>query len=180
MMQRARGWTRQTVLSGAAALAIVIVAGLPRGAAAADDPSLTGTSHTDDLVLARQLLMDINETAMMPIDRAAGGADIDLGVLKTQAYNIYTALSVAPHLFPSSTKPVYDKDGAPTPSTAAAAGIWDDFEAFYTQMTDAANLAYDLSQAADIGKFRTLAKQMRVSCDSCHETHMKVYDPNAK
>jgi cytochrome c556 len=159
----------------------VVVAGLPHGAAGADaDPSLTGSSHTDDAILARQLLMDLNETAMMPIDRAAGGAVLDLTMLKAQAYTIYTVLSVAPHLFPSSTKPVFDKDGVPTPSTAASPKIWDNFEAFYGQMADAASVAYDASQAADIAKFRTLAMQMRTGCDSCHDKNMQVYDPTAK
>jgi cytochrome c556 len=183
MINPVRNLSHRGVRSGLACLLIAagVVAGTPFHAMGQKaDPSNTGVTRTDDLILARQLLFDMNESAMMPIDRAAGGADLDLGLLKAQAYTIYTVLSVAPHLFPSSTKPVFDKDGVPAPSTAASPKIWDDFDAFYDQMTDAANVAYDASQAADIGKFRPLAMQLRMACDSCHDKHMQVYDPTAK
>ena len=142
----------------------------------AADPSFTGTSHPDDVIMARQLLMDGNETAMGPIDRAAGGEDIPLAALKEQAYAIYTYLSAVPHLFPSETKPVTSPDGSP-PATAATAAVWDDFDAFYGRAMAAANDAYDASQAADIAKFRTLAMQLRMDCDSCHAKYMHVFDP---
>jgi cytochrome c556 len=179
MKQGVRVWARPAFTAGLASIAIAgIVAGLPLTATGADtDPSLTGVTHTDDVVLARQLLMENNETAMMPIDRAAAGENIDLATLKNSAYSVYTVLSAAPHLFPSSTKPVYDKDGTPTPSTSAAPAIWEDFDAFYARFTDAANLAYDMSQAKDIATFRTQAKQLRADCDGCHAKNMNVFDP---
>src|SRR4051794_21447335 len=157
MTQSVRGFAKPAVYVGAAALAISsFILASSRNAIGADaDPSNTGATHTDDLVLARQLLMDSNETAMMPIDRAAGGENVDLNVLKNQAYAIYTNLSIALHLFPSSTKPVIGPDGSPTPSTAASPKIWDDFEGFYARFMDASSLAYDMSQAKDIATFRT-------------------------
>ena len=156
-----------------------IVAGLPLAATGADtDPSLTGVTHTDDLVMARQLLMDSNETAMGPIDRAASGENIDLATLKNLAYTIYTNMSVAPHLFPSSTKPVIGPDGSATPSTAAAPDIWTNFEAFYDKFTEAANVAYEMSQAMDVATFRTKAKDLRAGCDDCHAKDMNVFDPS--
>jgi cytochrome c556 len=141
------------------------------------DPSYTGASHSDDLVLARQLLMEGNETAMGPIDRAVGGEDIPLVALRASAYTIYTYLSIGPHMFPSQTKPVTAADGTVTPSTAAVAAIWDDFDAFYNQFTDAANLAYTMSETADIATFRADAKMLRVDCDACHAKNMHVFDP---
>jgi cytochrome c556 len=120
--------------------------------------------------------MDGNETRMGPVDRAAGGEDLPLQSLKDDAYAIYTYLSVAPHLFPVETKPVASPDGSP-PSTAATAAVWADFDAFYDEAMIAANIAYDASQAPDIGKFRDLAKQLRMACDSCHATYMHVFDP---
>jgi cytochrome c556 len=140
------------------------------------DPSFTGISRPDDLIIARQALMQINETAMMPIDRASNGEDVPLDVLQQQAFTISTVLSVAPHLFPSTTKPVFLPDGSP-PATAATEAIWKDFDAFYDQMMDASNIAYDASQAPDIGKFREMGKKLRAACDSCHEVAMKVFDP---
>jgi cytochrome c556 len=165
-------------LTPAAVAAAVIAVGLPLTAIGADtDASLTGISHTDDLIMARQLLMDSNETAMGPIDRAAGGEKIDLATLKNLAYTIYTNLSVAPHLFPSSTKPVIGTDGAPEPATAASPDIWKDFDAFYNQFTDAATTAYDMSQATDLTKFVMGAKDLRMDCDGCHAKNMNVFDP---
>jgi cytochrome c556 len=179
MRQGVRGFTRSALLGGLATLAVsaFVMAGLPRAIGADADPSNTGAAHTDDLVMARQLLMDSNETAMMPIDRAASGENVDLAVLKNAAYTIYTALSVAPHLFPSSTKPVIGPDGSPTPSTAASPAIWDDFEGFYTQFMNSANLAYDMSQATDLASFRASAKMLRADCDACHAKNMNVFDP---
>jgi cytochrome c556 len=170
---------RRTLTAGFAAAAVAgVVAALPLTATGADtDPSLTGISHTDDLILARQLLMDSNETAMGPIDRAASGEKIDLATLKNLAYTIYTNLSVAPHLFPSSTKPVIGADGSPEPATAAAPDIWKDFDAFYNQFTDAAMTAYDMSQATDQTKFVMGAKELRMDCDGCHAKNMNVFDP---
>jgi len=104
------------------------------------------------------------------------GEDIPLAALKEQAYAIYTYLSAVPHLFPSETKPVTSPDGSP-PATAATAAVWDDFDAFYGRAMAAANDAYDASQAADIAKFRTLAMQLRMDCDSCHAKYMHVFDP---
>jgi len=178
-MKQIRVWARPALFSSLAgiAMASAVLGGLPRAVGADADPSLTGVTHADDVVLARQLLMENNETAMMPIDRAAAGDNIDLATLKDSAYSVYTVLSAAPHLFPSSTKPVYDKDGTPTPSTAAAPAIWEDFDAFYNRFTDAANLAYDMSQAKDIATFRTMAKQLRADCDGCHAKNMNVFDP---
>jgi cytochrome c556 len=180
MMQRLGDLVRP-VLWGSlvCAIGVAVVAGAPLRAqvAAKPDPSNTAVTRTDDFVLGRQMLMNLNETAMMPIDRLAGGQDVDLGLVKAQAFIISSVLSAAPHMFPSSTKPVFDKDGAPTPSTAASPKIWDDFDAFYETMSDVSNLAYDLSQAADAAKAKTLAMQLRTACDSCHENFMQVYDP---
>ena len=180
MKQRVRGLSRPVALGSAAALALaaVVAVALPIRAIGADvDPSITGISHTDDLVMARQLLMDSNETAMMTVNPATPPANPDLAAMKAAAYQIYTNLSIAPHLFPSSTKPVIGADGSPTPSTAASPKIWDNFDAFYQQMTDAANLAYDMSQATDVAKFRMQATMLRADCDGCHGKNMNVFDP---
>jgi cytochrome c556 len=141
------------------------------------DPSFTGNSRPDDLIIARQGLMEINETAMMPIDRAVNGEDIPLDILQAQAFTISSVLAVAPHLFPSTTKPVFLPDGSP-PATAATLAIWKDFDAFYNEMMDASNVAYDASQAPDMAKFREAGKKLRAACDSCHEVNMKVFDPS--
>jgi hypothetical protein len=173
-------FSRRAMFGSATAVAMfaAFTAALPYRAVGADsDPSLTGTSHTDDLIMARQLLMDSNDTAMMTVDPATPPANANLDALKMAAYLIYTNLSVAPHLFPSSTKPTIGPDGSPDPATAASPKIWDNFDAFYGQFMDAANLAYDMSQATDVAKFRTQAMMLRADCDACHAKNMNVFDP---
>ncbi len=167
------GFWRLAVFGRLTVLAVVgSITAAPLMAVAADpDPSNTGISRPDEMILARQVLMDLNEAAMIPIDRAAVGGEVSLEAAKAQAFIIYSVLTVAPHLFPSTTKPVASPDGSP-PATAALPSIWEDFDAFYDQLIDGATLAYEASQANSIGKFRDLAKQLRASCDACHAQHM--------
>ncbi len=67
-------------------------------------------------------------------------------------------------------------DGTP-PSTAATEVIRADFGGFYQAAADAANVAYEASQAPDIEKSRASARQPRIACDSCHGKYMHVFDP---
>jgi cytochrome c556 len=173
-------WSIGCVAVGGFAVAVLLsVPALRAQVAAPADPSNTAVTRTDDFVLGRQMLMNLNESAMVPIDKLGLGENVDLRAVKDQAFLISSVLTAAPHMFPSSTKPVFDKDGSPTPSTAASPKIWDDFDAFYDAMIDSSNVAYDLSQATDAARARPLAMQLRATCDSCHEKWMQVYDPRS-
>lgn len=140
-----------------------------QGAAAA--AGLTGAKHADDVIMARQLLMDAIEGDMGAIEVAVGSGKGDLGSLKNRAYSISTLLSAFPHLFPPETKP------SPNGSTTASAAVWQDFEKFYDKVQAAAGVALDASLAADAGKFAAAAKDLRAACDSCHEAYMAVAGP---
>jgi cytochrome c556 len=135
-------------------------------------PGLTGIDHAADVVQARQLLMSGIEEDMQPIDLAAGGRDLTLDEVKSNAYRINIALAAFPHLFPPQTKPGPDEF-----STAAAPAIWQDFEAFYSLSDTAAKAAYDASQATAIDQFRESAKKLRAACDGCHAKYIKVEAP---
>jgi cytochrome c556 len=135
-------------------------------------PGLTGIDHAPDVVQARQLLMSGIEEEMQPIDVVAGGKDLPLDEVKSNAYRINIMLAAFPHLFPPQTKPGPDEY-----STAAAPEIWQDFEAFYSQSDAAAKVAYDASQATAIDQFRDNAKKLRAACDGCHGKYMKVEPP---
>jgi cytochrome c556 len=135
-------------------------------------PGLTGIDHAADVVQARQLLMSGIEEDMQPIDLVAGGRDLPLDEVKSNAYRINIMLAAFPHLFPPQTKPGPDEF-----STAAAPAIWQDFDAFYSQSDAAAKVAYDASQATAIDQFRESAKKLRAACDGCHGKYMKVDAP---
>jgi cytochrome c556 len=154
------------------ALAVLCAATFIAARAEQRVPGLTGIDHAVDVVQARQLLMSQIDEEMQPVDLVAGGKDLSLDDLKSNAYRINTMLAAFPHLFPPQTKPGPDEF-----STAAAPEIWQDFEAFYGQSDAAAKVAYEASQAAAIDQFRESAKKLRAACDGCHGKYMKVDPP---
>jgi cytochrome c556 len=137
---------------------------------------LTGVDRADDVVMARQLLMDGIETEMGAIEAATAGQALRLAELQARAEMISTLLTAFPHLFPPQTKPAVAADGSPG-ITAAAAAIWQDFDGFYDQAQAAATTAFDAGRAADANAFREAAKKLRGSCDGCHAQFMHVAEP---
>src|SRR3954465_11118206 len=79
--------TKRPVLMSAllcsAMLGLVPLAAQGQGAA-----SLTGPKHAEDIVTARQLLMDGIDEAMMPIDLAPDAKNPNLDELKARAFTI--------------------------------------------------------------------------------------------
>ena len=139
---------------------------------------LTGASRPDDVIMARQLLMDAIESEMTPIDLAVGGRQMPLADLKARAYMINTLLTAFPHLFPPETKPVTAPDGTPG-ATSATMAVWDDFDKFYDGAQDAAAAAFDASQAADFAQFQAPAARLRAACDACHKQYTQTVDHTA-
>jgi cytochrome c556 len=139
-------------------------------------PGLTGADHADDVIQARQLLMDGIDSEMADIDLAAGGQEFKIADLQTHAFAINTLLTAFPHLFPPQTKPATSPDGSPV-STSAVPAIWQNFEEFYGRSQAAAALAFDAGQAKTLEQFRAIATKLRAACDGCHATYMQVAQP---
>src|SRR5262249_49182629 len=140
-------------------------------------PGLTGIDRSEDVIMARQLLMDGVESEMMVIEIALERSAPPLDDLKARADRISTLLTAFPHLFPPQTKPGVAADGSPI-NTTATPGIWQDFDAFYRLTKDATMTAYDASQADTADQFREQAKKLRGACDGCHAQYMKVEPPS--
>ena len=140
-------------------------------------PGLTGTDRPDDVIQARQLLMDGIETEMQVIEPALEGKAPAIDDLKVRADRISTLLTAFPHLFPPQTKPGVAADGTPINTTATLA-IWQNFDAFYGIAKGAATTAYDASQAGTADQFREQAKKLRGACDGCHAQYMHVDTPS--
>jgi cytochrome c556 len=159
-----------------AALAIVVAAST---SVRCEDrvPGLTGTDRSDDVIQARQLLMDGIESEMMVIELGLEGKAPQLDDLKARADRISTLLTAFPHLFPPQTKPGVSADGSPINTTATLA-IWQDFEAFYGLAKNGATTAYDASQAGSADQFKEQAKKLRGACDGCHAKYMHVEPPS--
>ena len=140
-------------------------------------PGLTGIDRSDDVIAARQLLMDGVESEMMVIEIGLEGSAPQFDDLKARADRISTLLTAFPHLFPPQTKPGVAADGSPINTTATLA-IWQDFDAFYGITKDAAMTAYDASQAGAADRFGEQVKKLRVACDGCHAQYMHVEGPS--
>ena len=140
-------------------------------------PGLTGIDRSDDVIAARQLLMDGIESEMMAIELALEGSAPQLDDLKARADRISTLLTAFPHLFPPQTKPGKAADGSPI-NTTATPSLWTDFDAFYDIAKGAATTAYDASQAPAGDRFREQVKKLRGACDGCHAQFMHVEGPS--
>jgi cytochrome c556 len=138
-------------------------------------PGLTGVDRADDVIMARQAVMDGLEDEMMTIEVAPAGKEPSLIDLKASAFRINTLLLAFPHLFPPQTKPVASADA--TPSTAADLKIWQNFEDFYAKVQASAAAAFEAGQASNIDAFREQAKKLRAACDGCHAQYMHVEQP---
>ena len=140
-------------------------------------PGLTGIDRSDDVIAARQLVMDGIESEMMVIELALEGNAPQIDDLKARADRISTLLTAFPHLFPPQTKPGVAADGSPINTTATLA-IWQDFDAFYGIAKDAAMTAYDASQSGAADQLRDQAKKLRNACDGCPARYMHVEPPS--
>jgi hypothetical protein len=106
----------------AAILALsVMLAGSTKVYAEDRVPGLTGIDRSDDVIQARQLLMDGIESEMLVIELALEGGAPQLDDLKARADRISTLLTAFPHLFPPQTKPGVAADGSPINTTATLA-----------------------------------------------------------
>src|SRR5215475_10180336 len=116
----------------AAAMALAITVALSATVRSEDRvPGLTGIDRSDDVIQARQLLMDGIESEMMVIELGLEGTAPQLDDLKARADRISTLLTAFPHLFPPQTKPGLAADGTPINTTATLA-LWQNFDAFMT------------------------------------------------
>ncbi len=158
------------------ALTIAVIAPAP---VRSDDrvAGLTGTDRPDDVIAARQLVMDGVESEMMVIELGLEGSAPQFDDLKARADRISTLLTAFPHLFPPQTKPGTAADGSAINTTATPA-IWQNFDAFYDMAKGAATTAYDASQAGTADLFRQHAKKLRDACDGCHAQYMHVEPPS--
>jgi cytochrome c556 len=166
------GW----VLAGAlVTFGLTTAAGMQSLRAQDKTPGLTGIDHADDVIMARQAIMDGLEDEMMAIEIAPAGKEPSLNDLKASAFRINTLLMAFPHLFPPQTKPAAPADA--TPSTAADPKIWENFDDFYAQVQASAAAAFEAGQAGNIDAFREQATKLRAGCDGCHAQYMHVEQP---
>jgi cytochrome c556 len=164
------------IAASLAALAVTMT-GPPTARSQDRVPGLTGIDRAEEVIQARQLLMDGIDADMMAIDLFGAGQNYPLAELTAHADRISTLLTAFPHLFPPQTKPGKAADGSPIPTTATPE-IWERFDDFYGKAQAAAKIAYDASQAANADALKEQGAKLRAACDGCHAQYMRVEPPS--
>ena len=133
----------------------------------------TGATNPKAVIAARQELMYRIEALMKPIDTITVEPVKDTELLHSNAETIHTMLLAFPHLFPPTTSR-YDPK-VKLPETLALPIIWQDFTSFSTLAAAAAKAAGSMAAAQGTGPLRTASRQLRASCDACHELFVRKY-----
>ena len=165
---------RAAVLAAIAALAGSFV-----GAQAAEigGPSWTGLTKPQDVIAARQELMEHIEELMEPIDTITiqTGPVNDVERLHQNADVVGAMLAALPHLFPPTTN-LYDPKVI-EPRTLALPTIWKDFDSFYRLAAAAREAAERMVQTQGDEQLRDASRALRGSCDGCHALFLRRYEP---
>src|SRR5436190_19518607 len=102
-------WANRTARSLRIAIAasvsmLAVAAGVSLSALAQNDTTgLTGGDRPDDVIMARQLLMEGMEEEMMVVELSVEGKEFKLADLQARAYSMQRLLAAFPHLFPPQT-----------------------------------------------------------------------------
>jgi len=162
----------RAMLATAAALAGIALAA---DAAPGQGPGWTGITNPQDVIRARQELMEHIEELMQPIDTIQVKDTNDLDTLRGNAEIISAMLLAVPHLFPPTTNR-YDPK-AEEPATLALPAIWKDFGSFYELATAASSAAQTMAETKGKEPLRTASLKLRASCDACHALYLRPYAP---
>jgi cytochrome c556 len=95
---------------------------------------------------------------------------IDIDGARGNADAISVMLMAFPHLFPPGSNQWNPSNTDPDPvtDTYASPEIWTKFPDFYRLAAAAAQSAHDMSRAADVDAFKSRARELRITCDTCH------------
>lgn len=125
-------------------------------------------------VIARRGLMLAIDNAMYELEEAAADpSDRDAFLIALRASDAAAMLRATALLFPpESNFAELGQPDDPAAATYAGGSIWDDFAAFYADMSAAAALADEAALAPDIQAMAPLIADLREVCSSCHTQHV--------
>ncbi len=137
---------------------------------------LTGKTHPEAVIEARQEIMAHMEALLKPIDTMQTGAVGDPVRIQENAAVIGTMLHAVPHLFAPTTNR-YQAGNPLTPTTALPA-IWEKFDLFYTLSERSITAAESLAQEqGGPGALKDGGARLRATCDNCHSLFVRKYTP---
>jgi cytochrome c556 len=151
-------------------------AGRPHGALANDRSPTMGETHPADVVLARRVLMTgIGRNMDEIMGMLEDGGTFMLNEAREHADLISTMLLAFPHLFPVETntwsKTLAEDD--PAHVSLALPTVWQNYDDFVARAQQASQTALDASFAVTAEQFKTLAADLQLACDSCHQTYRR-------
>jgi len=138
-------------------------------------PGWTGLTRPQEVINARQELMEHAELLMEPIDTITVKDVTDLDGVRANAATVSAMLLALPHLFPPTTN-LYDPKSQ-MPMTLALPAIWQNFGHFYSLAAQAASAAEAMSETQGKAQLRAASLRLRGSCDACHTLYLRHYDP---
>jgi len=167
----------RAALIACALLAVAVTAARTHAAepATSQGPGWTGLTNPQDVINARQELMEHIELLMEPIDTLQVKDTRDPEGVRAAAATVSAMLLAVPHLFPPTTN-LYDPK-AQLPATLALPAIWKDFTTFYQLATAASKAAEAMASAHGQGPMRNASLRLRASCDACHALYLRPYAP---
>jgi cytochrome c556 len=159
---------------GAAAVGVLLAAGIAGSSLTAFGQSNQAVGSANDVVFARKTLMATIANNMYPIDQMRETGKYDLEKGRANADAISAMLMAFPHLFPVTTNTWTDKAPRdPAVDTFASPTVWSAYDAFYKEAQAASKIAFELSHAENNTDFRTKARDLRLACDTCHADYQK-------
>jgi cytochrome c556 len=167
---------RDTLIASALlAVAMTAARTLAADPAPSQGPGWTGITNPQDVINARQELMEHIELLMEPIDTLQVKDTHDPDRVRAAAETVSAMLLAVPHLFPPTTN-LYDPK-VQMPVTLALPAIWKDFTTFYQLAGAASKAAEAMAYAHGQGPMRNASLRLRASCDACHALYLRPYAP---
>jgi cytochrome c556 len=136
-------------------------------------PGWTGLTQPQQVIVARQEIMEHAEILMEPIDTITVKEVTNADQLRTNAMAIEAMLTAFPHLFPPTTN-LFDPK-VTEPKTLALPAIWKDFDDFAKLAAAAATAAEAMSETHGKQQLRNASLRLRASCDACHTLFLRPY-----
>jgi len=130
---------------------------------------------TQDVIFARKTLMNSICEKMANIERMISLGQIDLADAHRHADAISVMFMAFPHLFPPSSN-LWNLNADPDPATDTYASqeLWTRFSDFYQRAAAASQTAHEMSRADEIDDFKTRARELRITCDTCHALYSET------
>jgi cytochrome c556 len=106
---------------------------------------------------------------LMDIEQMIATGRIDVPGARGNADAISVMFMAFPHLFPPGSNQ-WKPDAVPDPVTGSYASpeVWTRFSDFYRLAAESAQIAHDMSRAADVDAIKSRARELRIICDTCH------------